>query len=197
MISSTQRGSALRRESIAARHIPYTAHVAANVVKTAAGDFVQVLRLGGASFESADDEDLNNWHERLNVTWRNVAGPNVALWTHIIRRRERTMPCDVASQGFADRLASKYRRRLANETLMVNELYLSLIYRPVTGAAPTLLAKALSSNRAGGTQVDLADSLDACDKLGQTVSASLARYEPESLGVYSRGARTYSRLLEF
>lgn len=197
MISSTQRDSALRRESIAARHIPYTAHVAANVVKTAAGDFVQVLRLGGASFESADDEDLNNWHERLNVTWRNVAGPNVALWTHIVRRRERTLPSDVAGQSFADRLVSKYRQRLANETLMVNELYLSLIYRPVIGAAPTLLAKALSRNRTGRLQVDLADSLDACDKLGQAVSASLDRYEPEMLGVYSRGARTYSRLLEF
>ena len=45
---------------------------------------MQTLRLGGASFESADDADLNNWHERLNVTWRNIASPNVALWMHVI-----------------------------------------------------------------------------------------------------------------
>jgi type IV secretion system protein VirB4 len=31
------------------------------------GDYLQVFRLGGASFESNDDAELNNWHERLNV----------------------------------------------------------------------------------------------------------------------------------
>ena len=68
--------------------IPYTAHVSATVVKTLFGDYVQVMRLGGASFECADDEQLNTWHERLNVLWRNIASPQVSLWTHIIRRRE-------------------------------------------------------------------------------------------------------------
>ena len=46
-----------------------------------------MFRLGGASFESRDDEEINNWHERLNVLWRNVGSPNVALWTQVIRRR--------------------------------------------------------------------------------------------------------------
>ncbi len=26
--------------------------------------------------------------QRLNVLWRNIASPQVALWTHVIRRRE-------------------------------------------------------------------------------------------------------------
>jgi len=59
------------------------------VVKTALGDYLQAFRLGGASFESADDEQLNSWHERLNVLWRNLASPNIALWTHVVRRPER------------------------------------------------------------------------------------------------------------
>ena len=40
-----------------------------------------------ALMKSNDDEELNNWHERLNVLWRNVGSPNVALWTQVIRRR--------------------------------------------------------------------------------------------------------------
>ena len=89
---STQRASALRRELTAAEHISCSAHVSENVVRTVFGDYVRAFRLGGASFESADDEQLNMWHERLNVLWRNVASPNVALWTHVIRRRERVHP---------------------------------------------------------------------------------------------------------
>jgi len=86
-MNAVRRATALRRERPAACRIPYTAHITRHIIRAAAGEFVQVFKFGGASFESADDEVLNNWHERLNVLWRNIASPNVALWVHVIRRR--------------------------------------------------------------------------------------------------------------
>ena len=71
------------------------------------------FELAGASFESADDEQLNNWHERLAIAWRNVASPNVALWTHVIRRRERSYPQGVFEPGFASELNEHYKARIA------------------------------------------------------------------------------------
>ena len=191
------RAAAMRREQPASRHIPYAAHVAPEVIVTMAGDYLQTFRLIGASFESADDETLNNWHERLNVTWRNIAIPNVALWTHLIRRRDVPKFTRATGDGFADRLAERYRQRLSGETLMVNELYLSLVYRPVTGAAPTLASKILSRQKDRHSGAERADALEVCAKLKQTVAASLARYEPEGLGVYTSKDRHYSSLLEF
>ena len=187
----------MRREQPVARHIPYRAQVGAGLVRTVYGDYVQVFRLNGASFECADDADLNNWHERLNVTWRNLASPNVAIWTHIIRRRERASCGTVSSSNFASRLATKYRQRLAGETLMLNEIYLSLVYRPVTGTASNWLAKALSRTSISADNGTLSEAIDACDKLAATVLTSFSRYEPEQLGVYSRGVRQYSKPLEF
>src|ERR1044071_4587735 len=101
-----KRATALRRELSTAFRIPYRAHVSAHVVRTDAGDYVQVFKFDGGSFETADDDVLNNWHERLNVLWRGVAAPNVALWTHIVRRRERTRatPAGPSQAGFAERL---------------------------------------------------------------------------------------------
>jgi len=49
---SARRKSALRRELSAAERIPYSAHVADSVIKTSFGDYLQVFRLSGASFES-------------------------------------------------------------------------------------------------------------------------------------------------
>ncbi|HAB19630.1 MAG TPA: VirB4 family type IV secretion/conjugal transfer ATPase, partial [Verrucomicrobiales bacterium] len=196
-LRSAQRPSAIRREQTVAIHIPYAAHVAEGVLKTSGGDFVQSFRLSGASFESADDDQLNNWHERLNVTWRNVASPNVALWIHLIRRREQYAGGSVDAADFAGRLAEKYQSRLATETLMVNDLYLSVVYRPVAGAASGLLSKALAKSPRHRGEDDLDAALDACAKLGQTISASLARYEPEQLGIYIYEGRHYSQLLEF
>ena len=165
------------------------------MVKTVFGDYVQAFRLGGASFECADDDTLNNWHERLNVLWRNIASPQVALWVHVIRRREVTGIPSGAS-GFSGALESKYRGRLTHQTLMVNELFLSTVYRPTTGMVTGLASRALKRTHAAGCSLELADALDACEKLRQTLRASLARYEPEALGLYvSTGGKACSGTL--
>jgi type IV secretion system protein VirB4 len=192
------RAGAVRRERAAAEHIPYTAHVCSEVVKTASGDYLQAFRLGGASFESADDEQLNTWHERLNVLWRNLASPNIAIWTHLIRRPERARPQQPGiGGGFAERLAARYGERLAGEVLMVNELYIALCYRPAAGLAAGVVSRLLARSRASPRDVELIDALDNCAKLGQTVRASLARYEPEALGAYRCGDTWCSSLLEY
>src|SRR4029077_19776822 len=117
-MGTLSRAAAVRRELPASWHIPYAAHLAPEVIVTRAGDYVQTLRLAGASFESADDEMLNNYHERLNVTWRNIASPNVALWVHVIRRREIPRAVPVQGTAFADALARRSREPLAGEPPM-------------------------------------------------------------------------------
>ncbi len=194
---SRSRSAALRKEPTAAQRIPCSAHVAPNVLKTTFGDYVQVLRLGGASFESADDAQLNAWHERLNVLWRNLASPNVALWSHLIRRRERTPLAADRSAGFAACLEGKYSARLARETLMINELFLTIVYRPAAGIATGALSKILARAQTDSASAELTDALEACEKLIQTLRASLLRYEPELLGSYRIEDVWFSSLLEF
>jgi type IV secretion system protein VirB4 len=192
-----KRATALRRELPSAMRIPYRSHVSRHVVRTESGEYVQVFRLAGASFESADDEVLNNWHERLNVLWRNIAAANTALWVHVVRRRESPKPERTENAGFAALLAAKYRMRLSSETLMANELYLSVVYRPIAGTAPSFLSRIISKSTAQGFARELADALDACEKLAQTIDSSLARYDPERLAVYTQDGRHYSAILEF
>jgi len=187
----------LRRELSAANYIPYTAHVAPGIIRTVQGDYLQVLRLSGASFESADDEELNTWHERLNVLWRNVASPQVSLWAHVVRRREHIADRAIRGLSFADALEAKYMRRLSAETLMLNELYLAVVYRPVVGVATSALSRLISRAQPEGSELELLDALDACEKLRRILETSLARYEPETLQLYDRDGRTFSAVLEF
>ncbi len=196
-MSNATRRAALRRERSAGEHIPYSAHVAPGIVSTTAGDYLQAFRLGGASFESADDAQLNVWHERLNVLWRNLASPQVALWTHLIRRPVGAQPRAAAGSGFAAALAARYQERLAGETLMLNELYVALLYRPAPGVAAGALSRFLSRTHRGDAQRELAAALENCEKLAQTLLASLARYEPEPLLTYRAGGRWCSALLEY
>jgi len=201
-----KRHAAAARELAAADRIPYVAHVAPHVVRTEFGDYLQCFRLGGASFETNDDAELNNWHERLNVLWRNIASPNVALWTQVVRRRARiggtraAVPATEAGVGgryFADHLQTRYQRRIGGETLMQNEIYLSVLYRPAAGLAGGLMSRALARTQRDASRLELNDALDACEKLSQTLAASLIRYEPELLGCYRSGRIWCSSLLEF
>src|SRR5258707_9223611 len=129
-----KRAAALRQELPAALRIPYRAHVSRYVVRTEAGDYAQVFRLAGASFESADDEVLNNWHERLNVLWRNIASANTALWVHVVRRRESPRAQPAESLNFAAGAPAQHPQRVSPETLVLNQLYLSVLSLPRSGA---------------------------------------------------------------
>jgi type IV secretion system protein VirB4 len=193
-----RRQATLRRELPASVRIPYRTQVSPQLVRTEAGDYVQVFRLAGASFESVDDDALNNWHERLNVLWRNIASANTALWVHVIRRRAVTEPPLPEDEGFAAALATKYGKRLSSETLMVNDLYLSVLYRPVAGTAPSLVSRLVSKHAPQALAAERADAIETSEKLAQTVASSLARYEPERLRDYAGpGQRRYSQVLEF
>ncbi len=193
-----KRQAALQRELPASARIPYRLHVSPHLVRTEAGDYVQVFKLAGASFESVDDDVLNNWHERLNVLWRNIASANTALWVHVVRRREVAAPGSPGDTGFAATFAAKYGQRLSSETLMVNDLYLSVVYRPVAGTAPSFLSRLAAKHAPQALAAERADALEASEKLAQTVVSSLARYEPERLQVYAGfGQRPYSQVLEF
>jgi type IV secretion system protein VirB4 len=190
-VSRSALSARSRREASPVEWIPYAAHVSPILVRTVLGDYVQVMRLAGGSFECADDETLNSWHERLNVLWRNIASPQVALWTHLIRRRERVAP-GAGGKDFAGALEQKYREQLSRRRLLVNELYLSLVYRPTAGLATGLASRFLKRTRPEEERLELADALESCGKLRDTVRESLARYEPEALSLYERGGRVYS-----
>ncbi|HEY0747367.1 MAG TPA: VirB4 family type IV secretion/conjugal transfer ATPase [Steroidobacteraceae bacterium] len=191
------RRSAMNREIFGAMNIPYTCHVHEQVVKTKAGDYVQAFRLAGASFQSADDADINNWHERLNILLRNIASDQVSVWTHVIRRRENVYPGGECPEGFSRTMDEHYRARVTGETLMVNELYLSVVFRPQAGALQGTALKVLSRSNKDNEAQGLNDALETCAKLRSQLLASLDRYEPELLGIYARGGRLYSSLLEY
>jgi type IV secretion system protein VirB4 len=195
MTTSTHM-SRSRREAHVGERIPYTAHVAEHVVKTMDGDYVQSFRIGGVSFETADDRDITTRHARLNVLWRSIASPRIAIWAHTIRRHVAVQPFKSVDGGFVQRLHERYADRVAHGTLMANELYLSVVYRPMAGRTAGLAARLLSKSDRQGAALEQADSLDFCAQLRQTVLEQLSAYDPEVLGVVERNGRRYSTLLE-
>jgi type IV secretion system protein VirB4 len=187
---------AIINDESAAVHIPYTSHVTEQIVKTYNG-YVMAFKLSGIGFENADDDQLNNWHERLNVFYRNISKPNISIWQTVVRHREDTYPDGQFEPGFAHDLNEKYRQRIAQETLMVNDIYVAIVYRPQSGKIGTTAMSFLRRINSDALRQEQEEALEECQKLQQHVSASLSRYDPEPLGIYKRGAHSFSSLLEY
>ncbi|CAA9891710.1 Type IV secretion system protein virB4 [Candidatus Methylobacter favarea] len=187
---------ALLREEAAALHIPYTIHINEHVVKTHNG-YVMAFKLAGIGFENADDEQLNNWHERLNVFYRNLAKPNISLWQTVVRHREDAYPEGEFEPGFASDLNEKYRKRISQEILMVNDIYVSIVYRPQPGQVGKTAMSFLNRLNKDTPRQEQEEALEEMTKLQQHVMAALNRYDPEPLGLYKKGPHYYSTLLEY
>ena len=177
--------------------VPYTAQITPTVIRTTNGAYLQCFRLGGASFETTDDETLNGWHERLNALFRNLASRHVALWTHLVRRRESVYPGGTFEPGFAEELNDHYRERLASDTLMVNEWFVSVLYRPTVGALGLPLASLLAAQDADVSATLAREALDASAKLAEQILVGLDRYDPEPLALQGTGGSRTSDALGF
>lgn len=187
---------ALKNEEGTAAFIPYSSHVTRNAVKLAGGDYIQVIRMQGAAHESADVRDINSWHDQLNGLMRNIASPHVAVWSHIVRREYGEYPGGEFQPGFCREFNEKYRQHMAGEKMLVNELYVTLVYRPQPVKAAKLFDM-FGSKDPKELQEKQLDELEALDEVTNTALSALDRYEPDLLGCYEYNGAMFSEVLEF
>lgn len=196
MAARFKHQQAFIREVGTAQFIPYSNHVTPNAVALVSGDLLHVIRIQGAAHESADIQDINIWHEQLNNLMRNIASPKVALWSHVIRREHAAYPGGEFEPGFCRDLNESYKARMAQSRMRINELYLSIIYRP----QPITVAKLFNfQTRQDGAdlQASQLDNLETLRAVTGAVLASLDRYEPELLGCYEHRDNMFSEVQEF
>ena len=130
---------ALRLERDASKFLPYARHVNEHMLALDNGEYMAVFRLDGIAFETADVATINDWHEKLNGAWRVIAHDRIALMTHTVRRIERNYLDGQFRSAFAAHLDDCYRARVLARRMFVNELYLTVLYRPAVGAADNYL----------------------------------------------------------
>jgi type IV secretion system protein VirB4 len=187
---------AIARERAVAQFLPYSHHAAPSVIATTDGDYLTTWQLAGRTFLGASREDLTVWCESLNHLLRGLAEPGLSLWTHVLRRRVREYPAGGFSNPFCRRLDQRYGHRFLDEGLLVNELYLSVIYRPGVDPLMDLFARRerLTPEQKIRRQ---AQALDKLHEIGATLEAGLRAYGPRRLGIYANGRHAYSSLSEF
>ncbi|MFS8050455.1 VirB4 family type IV secretion/conjugal transfer ATPase [Rhizobium sp. BR 314] len=173
--------------------IPYVRHVDETVIALDSRALLAVIALDGVSFETIDAIDLNSLQRDLNTLYRNIADERLAIWTHLIRRRDNTYPDGEFTNSFSATLNGKYRARMVSEDLFRNDIYLTLLWRPGRDPAERLANLLSRLRKAQRTAVELdEDSLKHLRDKVTDVTAGLRRFTPRVLSLYDQNGILFS-----
>jgi type IV secretion system protein VirB4 len=189
---------AVARERPAGAHLPYARHVDDHTIETRDGLLIQVLHLRGLLFETADTDEINYRKRLRDAMLQSIGSSRFALYHHILRRRvDPELSADLPDE-FSRRLDSAWRARLASKRLYVNELFLTLVRRPLPGRMGGLdRMRSLLGRRERPEAGEGAYDRRQLDSARDALMATLGSYEPRLLGVYPTPQGPCSEPLEF
>ncbi|MEO0031835.1 MAG: hypothetical protein RIS94_1593 [Pseudomonadota bacterium] len=175
--------------------LPYASHLDPETLLTRDGMLVQVIRLDGIAFETADDEELDYRKQIRETLLRSIASSRIAVWHHMVRRRASMEIEGEIDEPFSRALDMAWREKLASRQLFFNEHYLTLVYRPLQGSIG-LIDRLLRKAGEGGAGT-LSQDLQRLHAIRDSFTSSLAHYCPRTLSVVTTPGGERSELASF
>ena len=128
--SKADREKVAKYEYGASGFIPYRYHFNETTVVTDSDELIQVVKINGFSFETADDDDLDIKKDLRNLLFKSMTSPTLGLYFHIIRRRQHVYPDDYEStdmpDGFAKYLDQKWFQKKIKTGKPLQMIYILL-----------------------------------------------------------------------
>jgi type IV secretion system protein VirB4 len=174
-------------ENSSAEFIPYRSLIDDTTIKFKHREYLKVIKVKGVAHEAADPEDIIVWKERLNNAFKAMDRANIAIWTHTVRRKKEAFPNGEFTEGFDNNLNEKYKKSFNETQLLVNELYISLVYRPDFSA---LRKKAPHRDK-------VKSDLEKFSMIETEILGKLELYEPRVLTTYFNKGLFFSETVEF
>jgi type IV secretion system protein VirB4 len=185
------------REQPSGRHLPYARHVDDHTIETRDGLLLQFIQVRGLLFETSDTDEINYRKALRDAALQTIGSSRYAIYHHVIRREADVVLDADYGDPFSIDLAERWRARQANRKLYVNDLFLTLVRRPLQGRIGTVdrLRQRLGRNvqSLDTSRYELQQLAQARDGL----IAALGSYEPRLLGVYESAQGPCSEPLEF
>lgn len=194
----TRDPAVIAREAPVGRHLPFAAQVDDHTVETRDGLLMQTVRLRGLLFETADTDELNYRKALRDAMLQAIGSSRFALYHHVLRRR---IDADLPGRfpdDFSARLDARWRARLATRQLYVNDIFLTLVRRPLQGRVGVAdRMRGLLGRNGGDPAASRAHEKRQLDAARDALLAQLGSYRPHLLGTYDTPEGPCSEVLEF
>ncbi len=180
----TKDSAAAAREQPAGKHLPYARHVDDHTIETRDGLLCQIIQVRGLLFETADSDEINYRKQLRDAALQAIGSSRYAVYHHIVRREAEVSLDPDYRDDFSRKLDSSWRARLSTRRLYINDLFLTLVRRPLQGK----IGSADRLRQRFGKVVERLDTtryeLQQLNQARDALIAALGNYEPRLLGVY-------------
>lgn len=202
----TAKDSYAKSELHTDHFIPYKCHWNRNTILTKKNELLQVVKMDGYSFETADDEDLDIRKNMRNLLFKNMASGNITIYFHTIRHRKPIMHIreeygdEVRSRNFMNYLNRVWAKKYAEQESFFNELYISILYKEDTAGAAVLESiykKLKHGSDKSAWEADMREMSENLDELSNRVLNTFKDYGARILEVVSEEDGEYCEILEF
>ncbi len=202
---TTRKDKYAKREFPEAFFIPYKYMWDENTVLLRDDSLLQIIKIGGFSFETADDEDVDIRKNIRNLLLKGIGAGSISLYFHIIRRRESVID---RAAGHADRMPDNFSRYLEEQwqnkhdykKSFTNELYISVLKKRSSkgiAAIEDFIQKVQEKADTKLWEATIKESFSELDEMTSRILTTLRDYKPSLLGVVETTHGTYSEVLEF
>jgi type IV secretion system protein VirB4 len=202
LLSRVNQAGRPARETSAGSQLPYRAQIDDHTLLLRDHRLMQVLYLEGLPFETEDTDELNYRKDLRDATLRALGSSRFALYHHVLRRRVDPVAESAFPDPFSEMLDRLWAKRLRTKALFRNDIFLSVVRRPLQGriGVTETLGRLLWGGRgagAGTVVVELEAEKRALDAARDALLAALAPYGARLLGVYDAVGGLHSEPLEF
>lgn len=197
---ATSKADVARKEITTADYIPYYCHWDKSTIITKKREMIQVIKVDGFAFETADDEDVDMKKAVRNSMLKGLAAGKFALWFHTVRRRQSAFPNGEFAPGYANFINEQWKAKHHTKDTYVNEHYITVIRKAdKEGAAKIehVLMQLLEAADKESREASMRDAHKELCEATYRVMASLREYSPRQLTVVQTEAGAFSEPLEF
>ena len=194
------KGQIAERETPESRFIPYDCHYDPKTILTKKRELLQVIKIEGFSFETADDEELDLRKNIRNSLLKSMTSGNIAINFHTIRNKKAAYPDGRMPRGLAREVDDAWRHKHAGTESFRNDLYITVLRKGDTrGAAKVehFLRKLQEVSDKQSGEVALRDAYKEVLEVTDRMIATLRDYGARRLATYEDNGTVYSELLEF
>ncbi|MBN9542344.1 MAG: VirB4 family type IV secretion/conjugal transfer ATPase [Alphaproteobacteria bacterium] len=196
------------RETSMQEFIPYKCHWNRKTLLTKKDEMIQVIKINGFSFETADDEDLDIKKNVRNMLFKGLATGNLALYFHIVRRKQSVYtakeeaidPNIKLEEDFSTYVDKEWKKKTQNQHAFTNDLYITVIRKADTKGAAIIehLFKSVQQKTdKKAWERNMREFYEQLEEAVSRVVTSLSEYSPKVLSIVETPEGTYSEILEF
>jgi type IV secretion system protein VirB4 len=204
----TAKSKYAKKEYSSSEFIPFLCHWNKNTIFTKRKELMQVIKVGGFSFETADDEDVDIRKTLRNMLFKGMASGSFMLYFHTIRRRKGAFSEEMPAidpnikipKNFSSYVEQEWRKKHSTKQSFVNELYITILKKSDTKGAAIiehLIKKFKQQTDKDAWEQDIKDGYEELEEMTGRVLTTLRDYNPELLGVVETENGNFSELLEF